>query len=109
MLKRTITGALITAAVYICGTLVLVIVALCMDATDHLVFDYTRLCIYGILASVVGEFGDLAMSSIKRVCKVKDFGNLLPGHGGILDRFDSHIFAAAFTLVFCNITGGFIL
>lgn len=71
--------------------------------------DYLLLAIYAALASVVGQFGDLAMSSIKRICRVKDFGNLFPGHGGVLDRFDSHLFTVAFTLLFCSITGGFIL
>lgn len=70
--------------------------------------DYGKLCIYAVAASLVGEFGDLAMSVIKRICKIKDFGNLFPGHGGILDRFDSHMFTVAFTLVYCNMTGGFI-
>ena len=44
------------------------------------------------MASAVGQFGDLCMSSVKRVCGIKDFGNIFPGHGGVLDRFDSVIF-----------------
>ena len=46
------------------------------------------------ILSVIGQIGDLAASSIKRYCGVKDFGKIMPGHGGILDRFDSILFIA---------------
>jgi len=44
--------------------------------------------------AVVGQFGDLIESKIKRLCNVKDSGKILPGHGGILDRIDGHMLAA---------------
>jgi phosphatidate cytidylyltransferase len=48
----------------------------------------------GILCGIASQFGDLAASYIKRYSGIKDFGSLIPGHGGILDRFDSIMFTA---------------
>ncbi len=54
--------------------------------------SWFRFIIIGVLGSIFGLLGDLFLSYIKRECKIKDFGNLLPGHGGVLDRFDSVLF-----------------
>ncbi|MCL2077633.1 MAG: phosphatidate cytidylyltransferase [Oscillospiraceae bacterium] len=59
--------------------------------TDKIFFVGTA-----VICSVLGVVGDFSASIVKRQCAVKDFGNILPGHGGVLDRFDSVLFAAPF-------------
>ena len=59
-------------------------------------YSYCTVAILGIVMSLIGQLGDFSASCIKRYMEVKDFSNLLPGHGGIIDRFDSVIFAAPF-------------
>jgi len=53
-----------------------------------------KIIIMAVVACFLGQIGDLFESAIKRHCRVKDSSELLPGHGGVLDRFDSFLFAA---------------
>lgn len=64
--------------------------------------NYFTLFILGFLTSVISQIGDLSASLIKRYYDVKDYGKLLPGHGGIMDRFDSVLFVAP--LIYCFTT-----
>ena len=63
------------------------------QADGHTPLMYAVICAVGALISMVG---DLAASAIKRNKEIKDYGKLIPGHGGVLDRFDSVIFTAPF-------------
>ena len=54
------------------------------------------LVMIAMVCAVISQFGDLSASAIKRKFDVKDYGKLIPGHGGVLDRFDSVIFVAPF-------------
>ena len=56
--------------------------------------NYWYILLYGLLGSLAGVFGDLSLSAIKRQTGIKDYGNLIPGHGGVLDRFDSMMMVA---------------
>ena len=62
--------------------------------------NYVLLIILSLSGSAISALGDLCFSSIKRQCEVKDFGFIMPGHGGILDRFDSVIFTAPYVFLF---------
>jgi phosphatidate cytidylyltransferase len=88
--NKTVGGAL--GAIVLTTPLVAVIAHFIWAKTA---FD-TLLCLFGlgIIVSVVGQFGDLMLSAIKRDLGIKDTARLIPGHGGLLDRFDSLILVA---------------
>jgi phosphatidate cytidylyltransferase len=58
--------------------------------------------IFGFIAGVFGQIGDFAESLLKRDANVKDSGTILQGHGGVLDRFDSLIFATPITYLYVH-------
>lgn len=60
----------------------------------HYDINFVNLAIIAIVLSVVSQLGDLCASVVKRELDIKDYGNIIPGHGGILDRFDSVLFVA---------------
>ena len=65
--------------------------------------SYLFIIVMTLFLSILGQFGDLVFSAIKRYFKTKDFSNIMPGHGGILDRFDSIIFVILGFIFFITI------
>lgn len=89
--KKTVEGSV---SGLLGATVSMLVYGLILQLAFDLQVDYPLFALYGMLGSVVSQLGDLSFSYIKRQYKLKDFGNLLPGHGGVLDRFDSVIFCA---------------
>lgn len=100
--KKTVAGAVggVAGAGIIFVIFGLVVNNVFASFLDGKQFNLLLLFILGLIAAVISEIGDLAASSIKRQYNIKDFGNLLPGHGGILDRCDSIIFVAPTIFLF---------
>ncbi len=69
---------------------------------NHFTVNIWLLVIMAFVSTFLGLLGDLIASLIKRQCGVKDFGNILPGHGGIMDRFDSVLLVAPFIYLMCK-------
>ena len=71
--------------------------------------NYLFLGVFGFLLSIFSQLGDLVASLIKREYGVKDYGRIFPGHGGILDRFDSTISVSVVLMILCLVFPPFVL
>ena len=67
-----------------------------LNGTASFTVNIPLLVLIAVVGTVLGVIGDFSASLLKRQCMVKDFGSILPGHGGIMDRFDSVLFVAPF-------------
>ena len=94
--KKTVEGAVGGLAGGVLGMLLIRWIGLL--ALDTEICSLLQALILGLVGSVIGQIGDLSYSVVKREFGIKDYGNLLPGHGGILDRFDSVSFVSPFVL-----------
>ena len=88
--NKTIEGLLGGLAGSIVGMLLYSLILLLLNFE----VNFGLAIVYGLLGSAAGTFGDLCFSVIKRQTGIKDYGNLIPGHGGVLDRFDSIVTVA---------------
>lgn len=89
------------------GAVFMLLYGLILRQFAHLAVSLPVMAVYGLLGSAITELGDLSFSLIKRQYGIKDYGNLLPGHGGMLDRFDSMIFAAPMLLLLVEVFPAF--
>lgn len=94
--NKTVEGSVLGSVM---GTVIATVFYL-IKVADINVF---KVILITLVLSVVGQFGDLVFSKIKRENKIKDFSNIMPGHGGILDRLDSLIFVVLAYLIVFNI------
>lgn len=84
--KKTVEGAL--GGIAFC-VIAFLIYAKVLCIVSDIQVNYIAFALFGLLLSVLSQIGDLLASAIKRCYAIKDYGNLFPGHGGVLDRFDS--------------------
>lgn len=89
--KKTVEGSI---AGIIGVAITYIIITVVANTYFNFNFNIWIMTALSVIVAIVGQFGDLTASAIKRFCKIKDFGSIMPGHGGILDRLDSVMFVA---------------
>ncbi len=92
--NKTVEGAVGAALTAVVGMLLYSVI---MDLGFDRQVDYAIALLYGVLGAAADIFGDLMLSAVKRQTGIKDYGNLIPGHGGVLDRFDSMLMVGPLT------------
>ena len=94
--KKTVEGCV--AGILFCA-LSYMVYALLLGKLGFAELNVVALTVFGLVVSIVSQVGDLSASFIKREYGIKDYGNLFPGHGGVLDRFDSVLPVATILMI----------
>ncbi|MBQ1389320.1 MAG: CDP-archaeol synthase [Clostridia bacterium] len=97
--KKTVEGAVTGLISGMFIPMIAGVIFTLISFKDSYHVNYINFAIIGLFVSVISILGDLSFSLIKRSCGIKDYGSLIPGHGGMLDRFDSVIFAAPLIMI----------
>ena len=98
--KKSIEGSV---AGVIGAVILTLLYTVAINSLCKLNYSYLYIALATASLSIIGQIGDLAASSIKRYVEVKDYSNLIPGHGGMLDRIDSLMFLAPFAYILFSI------
>ncbi len=94
--KKTVEGAIGGIIVSFVSAFLVCFVFKNYIFDSDVLINYYLVALVGFLGPIISMIGDLSFSFVKRTCNVKDFGNVIPGHGGVLDRIDSVIFLSPF-------------
>ena len=96
--KKTVEGAI---GGVVCATLLMLLYGFIVSRTTDFTPNYYVLAFCGFVLSAVSQVGDLIASLIKRERGVKDYGKIFPGHGGVMDRFDSILSISTILMIIC--------
>ncbi len=95
--KKTVEGAIGGLVSGFLGSIIIGFVFLLIYGDVSI--NFVALIIVGLINPIVSIIGDLTFSVVKRACDIKDYGSIMPGHGGMLDRFDSIILCAPLVFI----------
>ncbi|MCD7892029.1 MAG: phosphatidate cytidylyltransferase [Ruminococcus sp.] len=107
-LKKTIegfVGGLVITGLAFVGIFALYVNKLAKTEIEVAYVSYIAIFALGVICAVIGTIGDLSASLVKRQCGIKDYGKIMPGHGGLMDRFDSVLFVLPTFYAFVSLTG----